>query len=382
MKLGVVGLGAAGLPVAVCLAQKHEVIGIDLDKRKVDGLNKKTYFGTEKEAKELLPKANLKATTKIEELSDVETIILALPSSSNDFSLITSVLEKLNTIYKGYVIISTTSPVGSTRNFQNKFKNLILAYIPMRTFEGKAIAQFYDFPHLVGVFEDKDFDLISKIYTECDCVATKATPEEAEISKLFSNTARQIEIAVANEFGHMCKLYDLDPEHVFKLVTEGDPHRKLKRPGIWAGKKPGIWGGFCLPKDTNMLVGGLALNRGYTPQLPEVAERIRIETIKRKADEIYYHSSGGPIGIMGITNKPIGDTTPDVRNSPVIDVIALLRQKGADILVYDPNISREELLEVANKLGVKAAKEEEVKKCNTYAVFENFDLQVKKNLNT
>ena len=187
-----------------------------------------------------------------------------------------------------------------------------------------------------------------------------------------------IEMAVANEFAHICRLYDADPYSVFKLVTEGDPHRKLKSPGIWAGKKPGVWGGFCLPKDTTMLVGTLAIDRGYTPQLPEAAERIRVETIKRKADEIYYNTKGGTIGIIGITNKPISEGIPDARNSPVIDVIQLLVQKGANVKIYDPNLPREDLLELANNLGVSVASQEEVEKCEIVAVYENYDLQLRK----
>lgn len=254
---------------------------------------------------------------------------------------------------------------------QNKYRNITISYVPVRTFEGKAVKQFYSFPHLIGVFDKKTYKRISKFYEVCGCKTILVMPpEKAELTKLFSNVFRQTEMAIANELGRVSELYGFDPKDVVKLVNEGDPYRYLKIPGLW--------GGFCLPKDTRMLIKALENKHGYTPKISKISEEIREETIRRKTQEILSLGENLSVGIEGVTSKPIEVKTPDIRGSPILEIIRLLVRNSVNVKIFDPNLSKEELEEIAKDLGVQVATAQEVQNCDVYARYENYDLCIKK----
>jgi nucleotide sugar dehydrogenase len=371
-EIAVVGLGAIGLPIATIFGLHFDVIGIDIDKKKVDGINKKTYWGgLERKIKEILPKSKIKASTNLGDIKNVNFIILTLPTDDGDLVLIEKTLSKISKFFTKDVIISSTIRPGFTREMQNKFKDIIISHVPVRTFEGKAVDQFCSFPQLIGTFDNDTYERVSKIYKRCGCTTIPAIPpEKAELSKLFSNAYRQVQMGIANELAFIAKTYGFDPEEIFELVNRGDPYRDIKTPGIW--------GGYCLPKDTKLLIECMKKEHGYTPEILLSSEKIRLKTIERKVDEILSYGKNITVGIEGITSKPIEAKVPDVRGSPVLSIIKMLTKNGLKVKIFDPNLAKNQIEKIAKLLGVEIGSRREVMNCDVYAVHENYDLRIKK----
>lgn len=351
--VGVVGLGVAGFPVAAILGTTFDVLGIDLDQNKVEKINNRTFLCADEEgSREIIKKSKLKASCDIKDLKDRDAIILILPTTSTDFSKIEETLQKINSFHHGDMIISSTVYPGFIRKMQEKYQNVTVSYVPLRTFEGRAFKQFFEFPHIIGTFDEKTYDRISVLYKNLNCrTFSVIPPEKAEIVKLFSNTFRQSELALAAELGEIARLHGFDPAEIFRLTNEGDNYRNLK--------KPGIWGGYCLPKDTNMLIEHAKNNLNYSPHILVASEDVRKKILHLRADELIKKSNGRKILIEGITAKPVEEKIIDMRDSPVVEIIKLLKQKKADLRIHDPNLPKEILHKISDDLGVKVACEDD-----------------------
>lgn len=369
--IGIIGLGVAGLPAAANFGLKFKVKGVDKDENRVKEINNRIYVGEEEGLLEALSKTNIEASTDIEHVKDCDMVILCLPSDSRNFTIIDSVLSELNNFFRKDVVISSTVYPTFTRKMQGKYPNLKLSYVPIRTFEGKAFTQFMQFPHIIGVFDDAAYERISGFYSECGGKTVKANPpEKAELTKLFSNSFRQNEMAIANELAFIAKSYGQDPREVLYLTNEGDPNRRIKAPGIW--------GGYCLGKDTIMLSKAVETDHGHVSDFLNTSEKIRLDTIRRKADEIKKNSKGGFVCIEGIACKPIETGSTDIRNSPVLDVVEILRGEGVEVKIADPNLSDEVIEKTASQYRAGVARKEDFEKCSVFARFENYDLMIKK----
>lgn len=366
MKLGFIGLGFAGYPLAVMFAQKFDVTGVDINEDKVGAINRGAYSCTEEGIEEMSRNAKMSATSDIRELKGCSIVFISLPSTQGDFSAIESSLESLDGFYTGDVVIMSTVYPGFTRRMQEKFRNIRLSFVPVRTFEGKVVRQFHEFPHIIGAFDEELFRRISSIFESLGCRTVKAVPpEKAELAKLFSNAFRQAEFALAGELGEIARLHGFEPEEIFRITNEGDPHRRIK--------KPGIWGGYCLPKDTKMLISH-AKDKGHEPHLLQATEHVRMQLAKARAKRITEKHPGKALLFHGVTSKPIEEKIHDTRDSPVIDVIMLLKEKGCEIKIYDPNIPSAQLGKLASKLGVMVASEDDYGRCAVIR-HENYDLQ-------
>jgi nucleotide sugar dehydrogenase len=325
-KIGVIGLGAIGLPVATFFGLNgFEVIGIDKDQRIVEMVNRKEYVGSEVEVKELLPKSEVRASTNYEDVKDCSLVILTLPSTHNDFSVLEDVVRKLGDInFKNDMIISTTVPPGFTEKLQKKYPDLKLSFVPMRTFERMVIEHFTVFPILIGTFNKETYERIAKYYQACGCETFFCIPPvKAELSKLFSNVYRQVNFGLGNELGIVAKKYGCDPDEIVKFVNEFDYHRNLA--------KPGMWGGYCLPKDTRMLIEWVRKDHGIELKLVENSEKIRQEAIEERVKEIVSLNPKS-VGVIGVTYKP---GIPDTRESPAMAVVEKLKERGLIVEIYD-----------------------------------------------
>lgn len=371
VSVGVVGLGVAGLPAAVNFGLKFKVKGVDKDAQRVSDVNNKIYNGEEEGLSDALKKADIEASTDITHVKDCGLVILCLPTESQNFTAVDSVLSELNGFFRNDVVISSTVQPTLTRKMKEKYPNLKLSYVPIRTFEGKAFTQFMQFPHIIGVFDNDAYERISRFYTECGGRTVKAVPpEKAELAKLFSNSFRQNEMAISNELAFIADCYGQDPREVFRLTNEGDPNRRIKTPGIW--------GGYCLGKDTMMLAKSAEKDHGHVSEFLKTSEKIRTDTIRRKAEEIKNASKGGTVCIEGVACKPVESGSTDLRNSPVLDVVEILRKEGTDVRISDPNLTPQVLEKIAAQYGARAAEKEDFNNCAVFARFENYDLVIKK----
>jgi len=229
MKVAVIGLGKAGLPLACVIADSGlEVIGVDISETRVKELNNKINPIPEEDGlSEMLNKHignNLTATTSFEKAAqecNVFIVIVPLFIDENKkpvFKNIDTVMNKLSSNLKenDLVVLETTVPVGTTKNrlkpiLDKAEVNYHLAYSPERIMTGKSISRYKEFPKVIGGVDTASTDKAHEIYSKfCTQVKKVKDSKTAEFVKVSEGVYRDVNIALANELFKLCDKYDID----------------------------------------------------------------------------------------------------------------------------------------------------------------------------
>ncbi|MBC8335177.1 MAG: nucleotide sugar dehydrogenase [Anaerolineales bacterium] len=353
-RMAVLGLGYVGLPLAVVFAEAgFEVIGIDPDMSKVDTLNEGVSYipdVSSEDVDKLIKSGLLKATTDFSILKDVEAVSICVPTplrktGDPDMSYIDAATSELaKYVHAGMVIVleSTTYP-GTTREFvlpilteKNDLvvgEDFFLCFSPERVDPGREDWTTINTPKVLGGVTEACGEVADAWYSAAiETVVPVSSAEAAEMSKLLENTFRMINIGLVNELAIMCDRLNVDVWEVIDAAAT-KPFGFMKfTPG------PGL-GGHCIPIDPLYLSWKMkAVN--YNARFIELASEIntgmpRYVSIKVQ-DALNEHRKaikGSKILILGAAYKPDID---DLRESPALDVIALLAEKGADVSYHDP----------------------------------------------
>ena len=355
-KVAVLGLGYVGLPFATVFADAgFNVTGIDSDVEKVEKINQGISYiqdvSTEQVAR-LVDKGILKATNDFSVLADSDCVSICVPTplrktGDPDLSYILSVTDELaKYMHSGMVVVleSTTYP-GTTREIlepklsePNQLKageDYFLAFSPERVDPGREDWTTINTPKVVGGITEICGEVAALWYDGAlDTVVQVTSSEVAEMAKLLENTFRMINIGLVNEMAMMCDRLDIDVWEVIDAAAT-KPFGYMKfTPG------PGL-GGHCIPIDPLYLSWKLkALN--YTARFIELASEINLgmprhvfglvqDTLNEEGKPI----KGSRILVLGAAYKPDID---DLRESPALDVIGLLQQKGAEVDYHDPYV--------------------------------------------
>jgi UDP-N-acetyl-D-glucosamine dehydrogenase len=358
-KLGIVGLGYVGLPLAVAFAENgNQVVGIDLDPVKVERINAgKSYIEDVPSESLSVVSGNLSASTAYGDLAECEAVIVCVPtpltgSREPDLSHLEEAGRQLAGILReGQTIVleSTTYP-GTTRDLLageleasglKAGKDFHLAFSPERIDPGRTDYTIRTTPKLVGGLTPESTAAACALYERiCDEVVPLSGPEAAELSKLLENIFRSVNIALVNELAQLCDRLGVD---VWEVIDAADtkPFGFMRfDPG------PGM-GGHCLPVDPFYLAFK-ARQYNFYPEFIELAGKINqsqplfcVNKVERVLNEAGLPVKGTRILILGVAYKPgVGDT----RESPAVTIIALLRELGAEVDYHDPHVP--ELAEV------------------------------------
>jgi UDP-N-acetyl-D-glucosamine dehydrogenase len=355
-QVAVLGLGYVGLPFAAVFAEAgFNVIGIDPDAAKVEKINKGVSYipdvPTEQVAR-LVSNGKFKATTDYAVLADADAVSICVPTplrktGDPDLSYILSVTEDLTKyMHPGMVVVleSTTYP-GTTReilepklgepNGLKAGEDFFLAFSPERVDPGREDWTTINTPKVVGGITETCGEVAAIWYRGAlDTVVPVTSSEVAEMAKLLENTFRMINIGLVNEMAMMCDRLGIDVWEVIDAAAT-KPFGFMKfTPG------PGL-GGHCIPIDPLYLSWKLkALN--YTARFIELASEINlgmprhvIELVQDALNEREKSIKGSQILVLGAAYKPDID---DLRESPALDVIGLLEQKGAVVDYHDPYV--------------------------------------------
>lgn len=352
----ILGQGYVGLPLAVVFAEAgFTVVGVDPDIRKVDAINQgKSYIQDipSETVARLLKAGKLSATTDFAALQEADAVSICVPTplrkfGDPDMSYVISATEELaKYMHPGMVVVleSTTYP-GTTREILlpklGVEKGLVvgedffLAFSPERVDPGRTDWTTINTPKVMGGITERCSEVAAAWYQQAlETVVPVSSAEAAEMAKLLENTFRMINIGLVNEMALMCDRLGVDVWEVINAAAT-KPFGFMKfTPG------PGL-GGHCIPIDPLYLSWKLkALN--YTARFIELASEINSNmprhVVSKVMDILNDHGKslkGSNILILGAAYKPDSD---DIRESPALDVIGLLSQKGALVNYHDPYI--------------------------------------------
>ncbi len=389
-KIAIIGLGYVGLPLAVEFAKKYQVIGFDINKVRVDELkNNKDH--TLETSSEDLKSVNLSSleelkngptglwlTTDLDELNDANFYVVTVPTPVDknhrpDLTPLYKASESVGKILsKGDIVVyeSTVYP-GATeedcmpyleKNSGLKFnKDFYLGYSPERINPGDKEHTVTKILKITSGSTPEIADYVDEVYKSIIVAGTHKAPsiKVAEAAKVIENAQRDVNIAFVNELSKIFRLMDIDTNDV--LEAAGTKWNFLPF-------RPGLVGGHCIGVDPYYLAHK-AVELGYNPEIilsgrrlndsmgPYVAQ----ETIKLMIKKgISVNNSN--ILVLGITFK---EDCPDIRNTRAIDIIEELKSYSANVCVYDPWASIEE---VKHEYGIEIKTKKESLKNNYDAV--------------
>jgi UDP-N-acetyl-D-glucosamine dehydrogenase len=356
-KIGILGMGYVGLPLAVVFAEKgFNVLGIDPDPRKVAAFNTGVSYIQDipsETVARLHKTGNLNMTADFAALSEMDAISICVPTplrqtGDPDMSFILSATEQLaKYVHAGMVIVleSTTYP-GTTRELMAPMlteksglkvgEDVFICFSPERVDPGREDWTTYNTPKVLGGMTKACVEVATAWYAGAiKTVVPVSSPEAAEMAKLLENTFRMINIAMVNELALMCERLDVDVWEVIDAAAT-KPFGFMKfTPG------PGL-GGHCIPIDPLYLSWKMkALN--YNAKFIELASEINtnmpryvVSRVLEALNDRGKTLKGNKVLVLGVAYKPDID---DVRESPALDVIALLLKKGAQVQYHDPHIA-------------------------------------------
>ena len=354
-RAGIVGLGYVGLPLAVEFAQVgFDVTGIDVDRSKVDAINRGESYVQDVPASALKPlvrSGKLRATTDFGAVATLDTINICVPTplrktKDPDMSYIVSSCQEIaRHFHAGMLIIleSTTYP-GTTdelmlpmfeRNDLKVGEHFFLCFSPERVDPGNPKFQTRNIPKVVGGITPACTELGALFYGQAlESVVPVASTRVAEMVKLLENTFRMINIGLANEIALMCDRMGIDVWEVIDAAATKPFGFMPFYPG------PGL-GGHCIPIDPFYL-SWKTKQAGIEARFIELAGYINgqmphfvVEKIQNALNSQRKALYGSRIHVIGVAYKRDID---DVRESPALDVIHLLKRRGGVVTYSDPYV--------------------------------------------
>jgi len=350
--LGIIGLGYVGLPLAVVAAEAgFEVLGFDVNASVCDGINAGISHIKDIPSLRLQPlveKGIIRATNNFEALKDCGLVSICVPTPLNkikdpDLSYVVSATEAIATrLQKGQIVIleSTTYP-GTTRDLmlplfeKTGFKvgqDFYLCFSPERVDPGNEKWTTKNTPKVLGGITEECRKAGLAVYEQIfDRMVPVQNTEAAELVKVYENTFRMINIALANEFSMVCDRLGISVWEVIDAAAT-KPFGFMKfTPG------PGL-GGHCIPLDPHYLSWKMR-NLSFKTRMIELASEINGEmpeyTVNKVAlalNEQGKSLKGSIVLLLGIAYKKDID---DLRESPALDIIRILQQRGAIVKYHD-----------------------------------------------
>lgn len=353
MTVGVIGLGYVGLPLAVAFASEGiEVVAVDVDARKIAALEAGESY-IEDVPSEVLRgvRERIHASTRYARLAKAEAVLICVPTPLTRNRepelgpLIDSTRALAEVLQAGQLVVleSTTYP-GTTRervvplleeSGMAAGRDFHVAFSPERVDPGRTDYTLRNTPKVIGGLTPACAARASELYSKiCDELVPVTTPEAAELTKLLENIFRSVNIALVNELAMLTDRMGIDIWEVVEAAST-KPYGFMRfEPG------PGM-GGHCLPVDPFYL-SWRAREFDMSTEFIELAGKVNQQMpyhcaakVQRALNEAGLPVKGARVAVLGVSYKPgVGD----VRESPALKIISLLKKAGAEVRYHDPHV--------------------------------------------
>ena len=354
-KIALIGLGYVGLPLAVAFGKKRNVIGFDINKKRISELKSGVDSTLETTHQDLKDAVYLSITTNPDDIQDCDIYIVTVPTPIDKFKkpdltylknaskLVGQFLKKNNiVIYESTVYPGATEEICVPileKNSSLKFnKDFYCGYSPERINPGDKEHRLSSITKITSGSTPEIATQIDELYNEIiDAGTYKVNSiKVAEAAKVIENTQRDVNIALINEFALIFNLLDIDTEAVLKAAATK---------WNFLSFQPGLVGGHCIGIDPYYLTYK-AIEVGYNPEMILAGRRLNdnmgkyigcqvIKLMNNKSINI----ADSNILIMGLTFK---ENCPDLRNTRVIDLIKEFEHSSCNVDVYDPWVDKNE----------------------------------------
>lgn len=343
MKIAVAGTGYVGLSIACLLAQKNEVVALDVVKEKVELINKGKSPIRDKEIEDFLAnkKLDLKATLDYKEAFEgAKFIIISTPTNyddvtqSFDTSSVEDIIEKVISMnIDTTMVIKSTIPVGYVESIKAKYGITNIMFSPEFLREGRALYDnLYPSRIIVGEKSERAIEFATLLQDGAlkeEIEIKYMNPTEAEAVKLFANTYLALRVAYFNELDTYAEIKGLNAKDIIDGISL-DP-----RIGNHYNNPSFGYGGYCLPKDTKQLLA----NFENVPQNLIRAIVRSNRTRKKHIAEMVMRKDPEIVGIYRLTMKAESD---NFRFSAIQGVIERLKDEDVEIVIYEPTLKDEE----------------------------------------
>jgi UDP-N-acetyl-D-glucosamine dehydrogenase len=351
MAIGVIGMGYVGLPLAVAFAAEgHDVVAVDIDRRKIDALRAgRSYIEDVGDDVLAAVAPRITATTHFADLVRCDAILICVPTplTANrepDLGPLVGASRALAEVLQAgqLVVLESTTYPGTTRERLAPIlaeSGLVagldfnLAFSPERVDPGRTDFTMRTTPKVVGGLTEPCLERAAALYGEvCDTIVRVSTPEAAELTKLLENIFRSVNIALVNELAMLCDRMGIDVWEVVDAAST-KPYGFMRfEPG------PGM-GGHCLPVDPFYL-SWRAREFDMATEFIELAGKVNqqmpyhcVSKVERLLNAASKPIRGSRLAVLGVSYKAgVGD----VRESPGLKIVTLLRALGADLRYHDP----------------------------------------------
>jgi UDP-N-acetyl-D-glucosamine dehydrogenase len=354
MRVGVIGLGYVGLPLAVAFAEEgHDVVGVDTDARKVELLARgESYIEDVADERVAAVSQRLRPTSRYAELATVDTAVIAVPTPLTQNRepdlgpLVAAGSELARVLQRGQLVVleSTTYP-GTTRERLAPLleesglaagHDFAVAFSPERIDPGRTDFTLRSTPKVVGGLTPDCLARAVEFYGHvCDEIVEVESTESAELTKLLENVFRSVNIALVNELAILCDRMGIDIWEVVDAAAT-KPYGFMRfAPG------PGM-GGHCLPVDPFYLAWKAReydMPTAFVELAGEVNQKMPyfcVEKITRALNEHAKAVRGSKIAIVGVSYKAgVGD----LREAPAVRIMRLLGELGGVVVYHDDHVS-------------------------------------------